>query len=282
MPRPLKSIYEFANYRDFLKESQAILKTKDSKYSHRYIAEKVGASAGGWFSNITSGRIALTGAYRVEFAKFFELTIHESDYFDFLVGYEQAGSIEEKRIIMQKIITHKGVQAEVIGKDQAEFYNHWYISAIREALFIYDFSNSYSELAKMLIPAITVAEAKGAIKLLLEMDLIESNEKGFLKPKAKTIKNDSEFMLVNWANQMEAKGRLGVEAVSRFSKNERNISEVFVPLSEQSYLSAVSEIENLRKKLLALSEEDHTSDRIYQCNLQLFPLSKNIAQKGAK
>jgi uncharacterized protein (TIGR02147 family) len=282
MPRPLKSIYEFANYRDFLKETQSNLKKSSSIYSHRYVAEKVGASAGGWFSNITSGRIALTGAYRVEFAKFFELDTFESDYFDFMVGYEQAGSIEEKRIIMQKIISHKGVQAEVIGKDQAKFYNHWYISAIREVLFIYDFSNGYSELAKMLIPAITVSEAKDAIKLLLEMDLIESNEKGFLKPKAKTIKNDSEFMLVNWANQMEAKGRLGVEAVSRFSKNERNVSEVFIPLSEKSYLSAVSEIEHLRKKLLGLSEEDASSNRIFQCNIQFFPLSKEIAQKGVK
>jgi uncharacterized protein (TIGR02147 family) len=149
-------------------------------------------------------------------------------------------------------------------------------------LFIYDFSNSYTELAKMLIPAITVAEAKGAIQLLLDMDLIESNEKGFLKPKAKTIKNDSEFMLVNWANQMEAKGRLGVEAVSRFTKNERNVSEVFVPLSEKSYLTAVSEIEHLRQKLLGLSEEDVNSNRIFQCNIQLFPLSKVVAQKGAK
>ncbi len=281
MPRPLISIYDFCDYRSFLKDVHSHLKESDSKYSHRFIAEKVGASAGGWFSNVISGRIALTGTYRIKLSKFLQLNSHECDYFDYLVGYEHASSVEEKRIIMLKMIAHKGVQPKVIGKDQFEFYSRWYISAIRELLFIYDFSDSYSysELAKMVMPKITTSEAKTAVQLLLEMDLIEVNSKGFLKPKATTIKADTRFQIVHWVNQMESKGELGVEAITRFNKDERNISEVFVPLSEESYGSVVAEIEALRKKILALSAEDLRSNRVYQCNIQLFPLSKPMPLK---
>lgn len=279
MPKPSISIYEYSDYRSFLKSAHAALKESDSKYSHRFIAEKVGASAGGWFSNVISGRIALTGTYRIKLSRFLQLNSHECDYFDYLVGYEHASSVEEKRIIMQKIIAHKGVQPKVIGKDQFDFYSRWYISAIRELLFVYDFSDDYSELAKMLMPKITKSEAKTAIHLLLEMNLIEKNSAGSLKPSAVTIKADTRFQIVHWANQMESKGNLGIEAITRFNRDERNISEVFVPLSEESYSSVVSEIETLRKRILALSAEDLKCNRVYQCNIQLFPLSKPIALK---
>lgn len=280
MPKADISIYDFRDYRTYLKEAQVSLKKSAGKYSHRFIAEKVGASSAGWFSNVVSGRISLTGSYRVKLAQFLELTTHESDYFDFLVGYEQASTIEEKRIISQKIISHKGIKPEVIGKDQFEFYSHWYISAIRELLFIFDFSDNYKELSQMLIPQISVAEAKKGIKLLKEMNLIELDEENLYRPSSVTIENDSQFIIVHWANQMIAKGELGIEAVSRFTKDERNISELYVPLSEESYSQVVKDIDSFRLKVLALSAEDQQSDRVYQCNIQLFPLSKQILKEN--
>ncbi len=280
MAKTAVSIYDYSDYRDYLKEVHSLLKKSDKKYSHRFIAEKVGASAGGWFSNVISGRISLTGTYRIKLAKFLELTSHESDYFDYLVGYDQASSIEEKRIISEKIIAHKGVKAHVIGKDQFDFYSRWYISAVRELLFIYNFNDDYAELAKMVIPKISKSEAKTAIQLLDQMELIKKNSRGYYKPTATTVRNESTFDIVHWANQMSNKGELGVEAISRFHRDERNISEVFAPLSEESYGKVVTEIESLRKKILAFSEEDRNSDRVYQCNIQLFPLSNRISKES--
>ncbi len=279
MPKADVSIYDFKEYHTFLKEAQGSLKKSNSKYSHRFIGEKVGASSAGWFSNVISKRISLTGSYRVKLAQFLELTTHESDYFDFLVGYEQASTIEEKRIISQKIVSHRGIKPEVIGKDQFEFYCHWYISAIRELLFIYDFSDNYKALSQMVIPQVTVTEAKTAINLLIEMNLIELDEKAMYRPTSTTVENDSQFIIVHWANQMIAKGELAIEAISRFHKDERNISEVYVPLSQESYSQVVADIDAFRLKVLALSAEDLKSDRVYQCNIQLFPLSKKIEQE---
>ncbi len=279
MPKTGVSIYNFNDYRTFLKEAQGSLKKSDSKYSHRFIGERVGASSAGWFSNVISGRISLTGAYRIKLCSFLDLSTHEADYFNFLVGYEQASTIEEKRIISQKIVSHKGVKPLVVGKDQFEFYSHWYISAVRELLFIYDFKDNYKELSRMLIPQITVSETKSAIRLLKEMQLIKLNEDDIYRPAVTTIENDSQFIIVHWANQMIMKGQLGVEAVSRFHKDERNISEIYVPLSQESYSQVVADIESFRLKVLALSAEDHRSDRIYQCNIQLFPLSKTIEKE---
>lgn len=188
MPRADISIYDYRDYRTFLKDAQASLKKSAGKYSHRFIAEKVGASSAGWFSNVVSGRISLTGSYRVKLAHFLELTTHESDYFDYLVGYEQASTIEEKRIISQKIISHKGIKPKVIGKDQFEFYSHWYISAIRELLFIYDFTGNFKELSQMLIPQISVSEARGAVKLLTDMNILITHKHKYLQKLGLLIK----------------------------------------------------------------------------------------------
>ena len=73
----------------------------------------------------------------------------------------------------------------IISKESFDFYNHWYISAIRELLFIFDFIDNYSELAKKLRPTIKTSEAKRSIKTLLSLKLIRSNSKGF--PPSKNV-----------------------------------------------------------------------------------------------
>jgi len=279
MPRSNVSLFNYADFKSFLRDVQLDLKKQDSKYSHRFIAEKVGAGASGWFSNIISGRIALTSSYRVSLAKFLELPQLEQEYFEYLVGYDQAGSLEEKRVLMQKIVALKGVNPMVIEKEQFEFYSRWYISAIRELLFIYPFRDNFHDLAKKVTPPITTSEAKEAIALLEQLDLIHPDERGFYRPKDTIIENNPRFAIIHWANQMESKGKLGVEAVSRFPRTERDISEVFIPLSEKNLEIARNEIAKLRSKLLTLSESDTESDRIYQCNLQLFPLSEKIIRE---
>ncbi len=45
MPKADVSIYDFKEYHTFLKEAQGSLKKSNSKYSHRFIGEKVGASS---------------------------------------------------------------------------------------------------------------------------------------------------------------------------------------------------------------------------------------------
>lgn len=75
---------------------------------------------------------------------------------------------------------------------------------------------------------------------------------------------------------MMAMMQLAQESVDRHTSQERDISAVTVGLSASAYAVARQEIALLRKRLLALSEQDTQVDKVYQCNFQLFPLSQTL------
>jgi uncharacterized protein (TIGR02147 family) len=67
---------------------------------------------------------------------------------------------------------------------------------------------------------------------------------------------------------------LAGQALGSLPKEERDISAVTVSLSEDAAGMVRWELAQLRKKILSLAQTDSSHERVYQCNLQLFPLSE--------
>lgn len=277
---PVKpSIFSYSEYRKFLKDIYMYRKVLDSKFSHRFIATHVGASSSGWFAGIINNKINLTGSYLAKLCKLLQLKQREADYFELLVNYDQAATLDEKNKYLQRIITFKGVDPDLILSGQFEFYSTWYITAIREILISFDFKDDYKVLAKMLNPPIKPAEAEQAIEILLRLGLIQTDKYGFYRPVKQTITKDASFKSTHWANFMTSMMKLAQESIDRHDKEKRDISSVTIGLSAESWMTAKNEIAYLRNKLLALSEKDKKHAAVYQCNIQLFPLSQ-ITKEG--
>ena len=274
MEKQKPSVLNYSNYREFLRDIYAFQKEANKNFSHRFIAQQVGATSSGWFADIINGRISLTGRLMEKLTQLIHLNSNEREYFELLVRYDQAGSLDEKNGVVKKMTSCKGVDASIVSKDQFEFYSTWYISAIRELLFKYDFAGDYNELGKKMSPTITAAQAKKAITILAKLKFIEKNRDGFLKPVTTVIKKDPSFKSVHWANFMKANITLAIDALEKYDKDERDISAVTIGLSEKGLVLVKEEIAALRKKLLAISESDPSQDLIYNCTIQLFPLTK--------
>ena len=71
-------------------------------------------------------------------------------------------------------MANKELNASVVSKDQFAFYNTWYIPAIRELLFFFDFSGDCKSLAKKLQPSITPLQAKKAIEVLCSLGFLKT------------------------------------------------------------------------------------------------------------
>ncbi len=273
-------IFNYTDYREYLRDSYTFRKKNDSKFSHRYIALRVGATSSGWFSDIINGRINLTRAFLPKLCRLLGLKQREGDFFELLVNYNQAESLDMKNRYFHKMLTYKEVNPSLVNREQFEFYSNWYITAIRELLLTYEFSDNYQSLAKKLDPPIKAFEAKEAVKILISCGLVEKNAQGFYKPINKTITKDSAFRSIHWANFVTSMMKLAMESVDRHEKSQRDISSVTVGLSEQSLDVAREEIAELRKKLLALSEHDGCPQAVYQCNVQLFPLTQILKRQA--
>ncbi len=271
------NIFDFTDYRAYLEAAYKSRKSENRSFSYRFIAQRVGASSPGWFPNIIRGRINLTGSYCVKLQKLFKLDSRESEYFELLVAYNQAGSHEEKATYFEKLTSVRGIQPALVTAEHLAYLTKWYISAVRELLLIYPTKGkNYKQIADMITPALDDKEAREALEVLKSIGMVRMDKSGFLKPSDAIIMKDPSVKTELWKTYMKSKMELGLQAIDLFSKEVRDISEVYMPLSQEGFKVAKSELARLRKKLLVISEKDTGADRVYQCTLQLFPLTKQI------
>lgn len=275
-------VFDYIDYRQYLESAYKYFKSANPNFSYRYVANRTGATSAGWLSNIIKGRTNLTSSYVIKLANLLKLQSTEAEYFETLVNYNQSSSIEEKNFYFGKLQSIRGIKPALVQREHLAFLTKWYISVVRELLFIHPFKDDYESLGNLLIPKISATEAKEAIDILKMISFIKENCMGYLKPCEPVVQKDPKIKTDLWANHMKNKIKLGLKAIDRFSKEERDISEVYMPLSEKNFKSAKDEIAQLRKRLLVLSENDPEPDRIFQCTIQLFPLTEKSKGKAAK
>jgi uncharacterized protein (TIGR02147 family) len=268
------SIYQYLDYRLFLREYYARRKQQDSKYSHRYFADKAGISSTGFFSDVLTGKRNLTPSLILKFGKALKLSAREQEYFENLVQYNQATTLEGKNYHYGKMSSFRTVTLEVLNKYQYEFYRKWYYSAIREVLCLYRFKDDYAGLAKQLSPSIRPAQAQRAIKLLEKLGLIKKDAEGYYQQTTAIITTGKEFSSLHVSNFQLTTLDLAKEALDRFPREQRDFSTLTVGFSQKTMEEAKTEIASLRKRLLAMAENEHNPDRVCQINFQMHPLSR--------
>jgi uncharacterized protein (TIGR02147 family) len=267
-------IYRYTDHRVYLQDYYAFRKGHDRNFSHRHIHQKVGASSSGWFSDVVKGRITLTSSFRVKLARLLELKPREEDYFEAIVNLTQAATDEEKDRCFRKLLSFKEVKTDLVGREKFEYYSRWYHGAIRELLYFYDFQGDYAALARKLTPAIKPSEARKAIRLLESLQFISRDAQGRYVLASGTLKKDPAFKAANLARLFKANMELAMSSFETQPKEIRDISALTLSFSPQGYQKATEEIRALRKRLLALMQEDLQPDKVYQCNFHLFPVTK--------
>ena len=66
---------------------------------------------------------------------------------------------------------------------------------------------------------------------------------------------------------------LGKESLDRFDKKERDISNLTVTVSEETFEIIKKKTAELRSQIMAMACAEQTPDKVLQVNIQLFPLT---------
>src|SRR4051812_1939337 len=122
--KPNAKIYDYFDFREFLRDRYEAKKKENASFSYRYIAGKIGLDAGS-FSRILAGTRNLNPEMTGRLARVFGLDDQERDFFVALVLYAQAKSHEEKSQFLEKIFRLRGVNASTLEESQYEFYREW-------------------------------------------------------------------------------------------------------------------------------------------------------------
>lgn len=272
----MKTIFEYINYRAFLEDYYNEMKRTTSYFSTRYFAQKAGISSASFLRDVINGKKNLSKRTVERFATAMNLSEKEYRFFSHLVFFNQAQNANEKQVHYAVLLTMmQSIKEMELTVHQHQVYNFWYIPVVRELATIVDFQDDYTLLGKSVYPNIKPQEAKSAISLLVELELLVKGENGRYAQTEKAIQASSALDAMAIFNFTVAMAENGIHALKTLPKTERNFSTLTCGMSKECYEVYLIELEAFKERMKKIINQDANSDsdKVYQINFQIFPVS---------
>lgn len=271
---PKPNLFHYSDYRACLKDLFAYEKARNPKFSHRYLANRMGLSTSNFMLLVIQGKRNLAPDTCRALMNAFKFTPREIDYFDTLVRFCQTQSQDEKERHHNRLLSlRQECRVERIEDRQFEYFSKWYHPVIRELIADNAFSGDPKAIARRIHPKISLREVKASVKLLLQLGLIKKTPSGYSRS-APFISTGPEVNSIAVARYHKSMAELARNAISDFPRSERNVSSCLVRLSSEGYRQMTEKINEFRKSVLAIAQADQSPDLVYCMNFQLFPLLK--------
>lgn len=278
--KKLPSIFSYTDFRKFLNDYQKSRYEIDKNYHKSEVCRRLGLpNSRSYFNDVLKGK-PVTTSYVDRFIKVLELDLDESNYFRLLVKYNQTDNSDERDLYFCQLISLNKTPKKIVDLSVYEFYRKWYHIAIRTLLDVYDFSGNYAELAKKLIPNVTVKQAKESIKLLVSLGLISKNEAGFYKPNEKAL-TTNKYVKDELIRQYQLQCiKLAGKALFRNDENPQDIYTNTISISLECLKKIQNELNKFKSVVCNLVNSDkNPADQVFQLNIQLFANSRKENSK---
>jgi len=275
----MKPVFEYLDYRDFLKDFYEEKKSQHSFFSYRFFGAKIGMDPS-YLAKVLIKERNVSNAAIGAIAVFCGLKEREADYFETLVHFVKAKSPKESKLLFEKLLSLQTVSAKPLLEHQYAFYQKWHHSAIRSLMEFYDFRGDFKALGERLSPPISAKEAKGSIRLLEKLKLIKKDADGRYRMTDAAITTGPQWSSLAIGAFQEETIRLSAGSLARHPKNHRDISTVTMSINEHNFEEIRERINEFRNSIIKYVNEQQSPDRVVQLNIQLFPLSK--IKEGAK
>ena len=272
------SVFDYTDYRKYLNDFYQVQKAHSKAFSYRYFAAKAKINSVGLYKDVVDGRQSLGRSLIAKFSKAMKHGNREAEYFENMVYFNEARTVEERKIYFERMMTSYNSKAYKVDAVQYEYYAKWYYSAIRALLSYIDFKDDYEGLARLLNPAIRPNQAKKAIRVLEKLGLIKRNKKGIYKLVDSVIttgvvSQEPTLATLNIINFQKAMIDMAHKGYNIHPKGSIDMSTLTLSISKQTYRAMKKEIAAFRQKLARMASHDKDPDRVYELNYQLFPLT---------
>lgn len=266
-------IFQYADYRQYLKDWWAWRKRTSRIASFRAFAMKAG-TAPSLLKDILEGRRRLTSETVVRFAPALGISEAESSYLALLARFGGARNVAEKNEAFAEMAKiRRKLFLKFLPPDQYALWTGWHHAALRELVTLQDFQEDPEWMARRLAPSITPRQAKDALQTLVRTGLLQRDDRSKLVPAESAVSTEYEVpsQVVRHFNQ-EMIG-LALTASERFAPAEREIGGLTLGLSQECYDRIKERIRIFKEEILSMVVEDpRGSETVAQLNIQLFPL----------
>jgi len=268
-------IFEYLDYRQYLRDFYASQKLKSRAFSHRAFSRRAGLRSSNYLSLIMKGQRDLSSEMAPRFARACGLDKQEASFFCDLVAYSQAKTTEEKNRYHERLARFgRFREAHQLLGEQTAYHQHWYMPAIRELVSLPGFDEDPKWIASQLEPAISPRQAADALETLCRLGLLVQGAGGKLRQAQSLITTGPGPLGHQIFLYHQGMLDMAKQALDRLPRELRDISSLTLCVAEATLPVLKQRIREFRQELLQLAELESCPERVVQLNFQMFPLSK--------
>ncbi len=279
MSPPAPDVFDYLDYRAFLRDTYAHKKAHGRGFSFRAFSRRAGLKAPNHLKRVMEGERNLSAASAKKYAAALGLDGDAAKYFCDLVAFGQAKTTAARSAAYERLTGFKGYrEAQKLDMAHAAYHANWYLPAIREMVLRVDFDPDPAWIADHLRPRVKVEDVERGIEVLLELGLLERAD-GTLRQPQGTVTTGAEPHGVHIANFHRQMMDRAAASIDLFAPEDRDISSLTLALGPDGLRRLKERLRRFRRELLALSElEENEASMVIQLNLQLFPLSDDAGR----
>ncbi|MEQ9320984.1 MAG: TIGR02147 family protein, partial [Polyangiaceae bacterium] len=210
-----------------------------------------------------------------KFTKALKLEPDEATFFADLVAFDQAETVVERNRAFDRVAANRRFRrARRLEGPLFRYLTRWYYPAVRELAGRTDFKEDPAWIAKQLMPAITVPQARSALKTLQELGLLVADESGRLVRGETSLTTGHEVRSVVIPAYHRQMIERAADALERVVPEERDMSALTVCIKATSLADLKERVHRFREEMLERCDREQDPEQVYQLCIQLFPLSK--------
>jgi uncharacterized protein (TIGR02147 family) len=277
----MEDIYEYSDYRQYIKDYYERHKAVNPAFSYRYLAEKAGINSAPFFKFLIDGKRNLTKSSLLKTCAALNLKDKEAEYFEHLVFFNQARTVKEKNQFFDRLIAlQKARNILRIRQDQYAYFGEWHHCVIRELAAMADFREDYGALGRMLKPALSAERAEESVKLLLELGFLRKEKGRYVQsePLLTTGFGIQSYQIIRHQVKML---EMAIEAFERCAPSDRIASSTTLSLSRKGFEKIIGKLRDFRTHVMEVARQDEDPEAVYQMTMNLFTLSQKRKEKVA-
>jgi uncharacterized protein (TIGR02147 family) len=268
-------IFQYVDYRKFLKDRVEYLASINPKFSTRELARRAELSSP-FISYVLRSKRNLNEEAGRRVSKAIELNEVEAEYFELIRELELIKSHDEKTEHFKKIEKFRVKNGFGNGKDPLlSYYSDWISIAIRELMGCEGSSTDPKKIKKALNFKSSLGGIKKSLNSLFDCGFLVKNETGEAKTPEEFLNFDGkvyQMAIREFHSQMLERAK---ESMTELTPENRRISGVTMPISSKSFPKIVDLMKRFDAELRKIEEEDDgEKDRVINISQFAFILGQ--------
>lgn len=270
----MRSIFEYLDYRDLLKDAYDERKASDPAYSYRLFAEALGLYASNVF-RVLQKETHLPARCQSRAVEYLGLNERAAAYFLLLVAYARERNVSARHALLEKALALRDVHRMELGDKELAYLRDWWIATVRGVLEMLDGRANPAEIASKLVPSVSESEVAAALELLKELGLVRKGSSGrLLVSEAHLGATSGEGKVLAVRHHQRQLLALAADALERIPPTHRDVTTMTMAIDEEVFLRIREQLQECRNQIRKSSDSAKHPDRVMQLVMAYFPTTR--------